>query len=432
MLKTKAQNDKSGYLQPYQSSFPGVAEKRARARHLDPAAAGLDAGRMTTAASLSWYRRPAARQWRCAPPGTAALAFHAGLPGYRPTELRELPALAADLQVGRVFVKDESGRLPLSAFKVLGASWAVARILAEPAAASGPAGPAEALTVAALRRAAADRPVELVTATEGNHGRAVAWMGRLLGLQVRVFVPGGIPPGAVAAIAAEGATVTVVNEPYDRAVAQAAAYADAGPGRALVQDTAWPGYERVPGWIVEGYDTLLREADIQLQRCGVPGPDLVSVPVGVGSLAQAVVAHYRGGEPAGGMPGPAVLAVEPDTAACVLASLHGGAVQSVPTAHTVMAGLNCGTPSSLGWPVLAAGLDSAIAVPDRAATRAASDLASLGISSGPSGAASLAGVRAALTGRGAGQRRADMAVTSSSVLVLLSTEGQGGAARPDS
>jgi diaminopropionate ammonia-lyase len=188
----------------------------------------------------------------------------------------------------------------------------------------------------------------------------------------------------------------------------------------------------VPGWIVEGYDTLLREADIQLQRCGVPGPDLVSVPVGVGSLAQAVVAHYRGGEPAGGMPGPAVLAVEPDTAACVLASLHGGAVQSVPTAHTVMAGLNCGTPSSLGWPVLAAGLDSAIAVPDRAATRAASDLASLGISSGPSGAASLAGVRAALTGRGAGQRRADMAVTSSSVLVLLSTEGQGGAARPDS
>jgi diaminopropionate ammonia-lyase len=339
--------------------------------------------------------------------------------------LHELPALARELRVGRVFVKDESTRLGLPAFKVLGASWAVAQVLAGPDADAGLAGP---LTVAALRQAAADRPVELVTATDGNHGRAVAWMGRLLGLDVRVFVPEAVSPGAAAAIAAEGATVTVVSESYDRAVERAARYVAAGPGRELVQDTAWPGYERVPGWIVAGYGTLLGEVDMQLREHGLPGPGLVSVPAGVGSLAQAVVAHYRG-QPAGGHPGPALLTVEPDTAACVLASLRSGALRSVPTPGTVMAGLNCGTPSRLAWPVLAAGLDAAIAVPDDAARQATADLARLAISSGPSGAASLAGVRAALTGPDSPKRREDLAVTPSSVLVLLSTEGSAAAAQ---
>jgi diaminopropionate ammonia-lyase len=378
---------------------------------------------MATAAAGpgSWYSRPAARQWECAPPDPAASAFHAGLPGYRPTKLTELPALAEELGVGRVFVKDESTRLGLPAFKVLGASWGVAQVLA---ASSTPA------EVAALRRAAADHPVELVTATDGNHGRAVAWMGRLLGLKARVFVPRVVPAEASAAIAAEGATVTVVDGPYDRSVELAAAHAAAGQRRALVQDTAWPGYERVPGWIVEGYGTLLREVDAQLAEHGLPGPDLVGVPVGVGSLAQAVVAHYRSRPPRRGTSPPAVLSVEPDTAACLLASLHNGASWSVPTADTVMVGLNCGTPSSLAWPVLAAGLDAATAVPDRAAVRAAADLGRLGVPAGPCGAAPLAGARAALTGPGAGGRRDGLSVTSSSVLVLLSTEGKRPATAP--
>jgi diaminopropionate ammonia-lyase len=387
---------------------------------LDGSVAGADAGRVVTAAAGPgrWYGRPAARRWRCGPPTAAASAFHANLPGYRPTALRELPALAAELRVGRVFVKDESARLGLPAFKVLGASWAVARILAGAAPAA-----AGDLSVAALRRMAASQPVELVTATDGNHGRAVAWMARLLGLRARIVVPRAVPAGARAGIAAEGATVTVVDGPYDQAVERAAAYAVAGPGRALVQDSALPGYERVPGWIVEGYGTLLREVDAQLAGHGLPGPGLVSVPVGVGSLAQAVVAHHRSRPQRSGSPGPAVLAVEPESAACLLASLHAGAPRSVPTPGTVMSGLDCGTVSSLAWPVLAAGLDAATAVPDRAARRAAADLARLGVSSGPSGAASLAGARAALTGPGAQQRRDDLAVTASSVLVLLSTEG---------
>jgi diaminopropionate ammonia-lyase len=388
----------------------------------------------------AWFCRPAARQWRVRAPRTAAPAFHAELPGYRPTELTELPALADELGVGRVFVKDESSRMGLGAFKVLGASWAIARLLCEDG----------RVTLGEVRRAAAGHPVELVTATDGNHGRAVAWMARQLGLEARVFVPRVVPERARAAIAAEGATVTVAGESYDEAVARAAAYAEdrrpragyagdrrpragyagdrrpragyagegGGQGRVLVQDTAWAGYESVPGWIVEGYGTLLAELDRQFAERDLAGPDLVGVPVGVGSLAQAVVTHYRRGDRA-----PAVLAVEPENAACVLASLRAGALRSVPTGGTVMAGLNCGTPSSLAWPVLAGGLDAAIAVPDRLALRAGADLGGLGVRSGPSGAASLAGARAALTGPGCGARRAGLGVSGSSVVVLLSTEG---------
>jgi diaminopropionate ammonia-lyase len=396
---------------------------------------------MTT--TPTWFCRPSARLWRAPVPQIAethagAPAFHAELPGYRPTELTELPALAKELGVGRVFVKDESTRMGLGAFKVLGASWAIARLLTDQGEA-GRTGQGEAGRVALgeLRRAAAARPVELVTATDGNHGRAVAWMARLLGLEARVFVPRVVSERARAAIAVEGATVIVAGDSYDEAVEQAAAYAGqrsaeagwtaaanagqgqpaAGAGRLLVQDTAWAGYKSVPRWIVEGYGTLLAQ---QFAERELPGPDLVSVPVGVGSLAQAVVTHYRRGGVA-----PAVLAVEPETAAGVLASLHAEARRSVPTAGTVMAGLNCGTPSSLAWPVLAGGLDAAIAVPDQQATEAGADLGRLGVRSGPSGAASLAGVRAALTGAGARARRAGLGVTASSVVLLLSTEGTG-------
>jgi diaminopropionate ammonia-lyase len=384
---------------------------------------------VTTNTTPTWFCRPSARQWRAPAPRIAetqagAPAFHAELPGYRPTELTELPALAEELGVGRVFVKDESTRMGLGAFKVLGASWAVARLLAGE-------GEAGRVSLDELRQAVAARPVELVTATDGNHGRAVAWIARLLGLRARVFVPHVVAERARTAIAAEGATVIVSGGSYDEAVEEAAAYAGqldtgeqgagqqgAGAGRLLVQDTAWAGYESVPRWIVEGYGTLLAEVDRQFAERDLPGPDLVSVPVGVGSLAQAVVTHYRRGGPA-----PAVLAVEPETAAGVLASLRAAALRSVPTAETVMAGLNCGTPSSLAWPVLAGGLDAAIAVPDRLAIEAGADLGRLGVRSGPSGAASLAGVRAALTGPGSAARRAGLGVTTSSVVLLLSTEG---------
>jgi diaminopropionate ammonia-lyase len=394
---------------------------------------------------LPWLARPAARSWACAssPPVLDGVvrAYHASLPGYAPTPLTEVPALAAELGVGRVLVKDESARLGLPAFKVLGASWAVRQVIAGP----GPDGAAPPATpppgVAGLRALAARWPgLVLVTATDGNHGRAVARMARLCGVPARVFLPAVIGPAARAAIAGEGAEVMRVAGSYDDAVAEARHWAQGHQGAALVQDTAWPGYEQVPGWIVEGYSTLFAELDAQLAAAGAGPPALVAVPVGVGSLAQAAVAHYRsaagrGGVTDEGCPGrgqnsaprkpsslTSVLSVEPVAAACLLASLRAGTPVSISTTSTIMAGLNCGTISSLAWPVLAGGLDAAVAVSDDAARRAAADLAAAGISSGPSGAASLAGVRAALTGEGSADRRRAVGVESASVIVLLSTE----------
>ena len=142
----------------------------------------------------------------------------------------------------------------------------------------------------AIHRALRDRtdsaPVTVVTATDGNHGRAVARFARLLGHRASIWIPDGVHPTAVQAIADEGAQVTVVGGSYDDAVAAAARAADDDTA-VLVQDTAWTGYEQIPGWIVEGYSTLFAETDSQLADAGLRGPDLVVVPVGVGSLLQA-------------------------------------------------------------------------------------------------------------------------------------------------
>lgn len=338
---------------------------------------------------MNWYCSPAARNWTGPLAPGSAQAFHRSLPGYAPTPLVPVPELAAELGVGRVLVKDESARLGLPAFKVLGASWACHQVLAR------------------------QPGVALVTATDGNHGRAVARMAAHFGVRATVFVPEVTLAGTIALIAGEGAEVVRVDGDYDAAVRRAAEFADSQPGRALVQDTAWDGYEEVPAWIVEGYRTLLEEIDAEL---GGP-PDLVVVPVGVGSLAEAVVRHHR--RPGARHPG--VLAVEPGTAACLVASLSAGRPVTVPTAATVMAGLNCGTVSGSAWPVLHAGCDAAVAVTDDEALRAAEDLDRLGVSSGPSGAATLAGLRAALTDPG---RRAALALDDDAVVVLLSTEGR--------
>ena len=327
-------------------------------------------------AEVMTFLRPDARDWRCPPAPTQARDFHATLPGYAPTPLTELPALAAELGAGRLFVKDESSRLGLPAFKALGASWAVHRVL------EGRTG-----------------QVTLTTATDGNHGRAVARMAGLFHQRAHVFVPRTVHPQAIEAIKAEGAEVTVVDGSYDDAVSLAAK-ADG----VLVQDMGWPGYEEIPAWIVEGYGTLCTEIDDQLGE----EPDLVVVPVGVGSFAQAVITHYRGRAAR-----TRLLAVEPETAACVLASLEAGELTTVPTSDTIMAGLNCGTPSATAWPFLHHGLDAAVAVSDADCVRAMRDLTALGVHSGPCGAAPLAGLRAARRELG------DLGT-----VVLISTEGQ--------
>lgn len=360
---------------------------------------------VTAPAPARRFARPAARAWTCPPAPHGVAAFHRTLPGHAPTPLVELPSLAADLGVRRLFVKDESSRLGLPAFKILGASWGIARALRD----------RHRLPDASLERLRQQGPVRLITATDGNHGRAVAEMARLLGAPADVYVPYGVHPAAMAAIKAAGAGLTEVPGPYDEAVRTAAKEAAADPSALLVQDTAWPGYERVPGWIVEGYSTLFTEIDEQLAEVGAAPAGLVAVPVGVGSLAQAAVTHYRSG-PAR----PTVLSVEPDAAPCVLMSLHHGGPLTVETGSTAMAGLNCATPSSLAWPVLRSGLDAAVTVTDPETARAAQDLAALGLSAGPCGAASLAGTRIAL----ASPHRRHLAPEYTETVVLLNTEGR--------
>lgn len=357
---------------------------------------------MTSQPALTWVTRTGARDWRAPAAGPGAIAFHRSLPGYRPTPLADMPELATALGVTRVLVKDESERLGLPAFKILGVSWAVERALSPDHPSAGPAPAVSAL----------------VAATDGNHGRAVARVARQRGLAAHIFIPAGVHPSAAGAIAAEGATITQTRGTYQEAVALAAEHATSG-GRLLVQDVAWPGYEQIPAWIVAGYATMFAEIEAQLEAAGAASPGLVAVPVGVGSLAQAAVAHFR--RPGITRP-PALMSVEPDSAACLLRSLDRDELVTVSTSATIMTGLNCGTPSSGAWPYLRSGIDAAVAVSDAQAATAMRDLAECGVPAGPCGAAALAGARVALTGQGSGERRAHLGITRTSTVVLLSTE----------
>lgn len=362
-----------------------------------------------------WFSNPTVKdRWPAQP--SEALAFHRSLLGYAPTPLIEVPLLGAELRIGHLFLKDESTRFDLASFKFLGASWAAFRALAARSAYAG----SHSLTALAGHLRRLEEAFSLIAATDGNHGRAVARVAHLLGLPSRIYIPEVVPEAAVQRVAAEGAAVIMVAGSYDAAIR--AARHDAASSRlaVLIQDTAWPGYSEIPGWVVQGYATLFHEIDDQLAERGISNPGILAVPVGVGSLAQAAVAHYRGRAPEGSC---AVLSVEAEAAACLLASLSADQPTSVPTGFTVMNGLNCGTPSALAWPVLRHGLDAAIAVGDDQAIRAVADLARHGVQSGPSGAASFAGIRAALLDRDATHRREELGVDRRTTVVCISTEG---------
>jgi diaminopropionate ammonia-lyase len=357
---------------------------------------------------VRWAFNHAAANWTTAHICGPAREFHSSMPGYQPTPLTKLPALAAELDVGAVLVKDESDRLGLPAFKILGASWGVNCALSRY---SGFDAPARNLTE--LRERAA--PVTLVAATDGNHGRALARVAALLGLPARIYVPAGISQQTMQAIAGEGAQVVHTDLIYDEVVWAAASSTAGNRADLLIQDTAWQGYEQIPQWIVEAYDTLFSEIDVQLEGRTA---HLVAVPTGVGSLLQAALEHFR--DAALENP-PAVLAVEPVTAACVTVSLAVGRPISVDTSEpTIMAGLNCGSISTIAWPAIRDGLDAGVTVTNDQARDATRRLTELGVPAGPCGGAALAGVREAL---GDADRRAALAITTESVLVLISTEG---------
>ena len=274
-----------------------------------------------------------------------AVAFHRALAGYAPTPLRSLDGVAAELGLGAVWLKDESARFGLPAFKVLGASWAAEL---------------------ALRDAPATHT--LVAASAGNHGRAVAHVAATRGLRCRVFLPARSVAARRAAIADEGAEVVVIDGRYEDACAAATAAAnDDG-----VLEIADVGAHATA--VIDGYATLFAEIDEPV--------DVVLVPVGVGSLAAAATRAH-----------PRVIAVEPERAACLAAALGAGRPVEIPTPGTALAGMDCARVSDGAWPELRDGIESVITVSDEEARAALRELHALGLRIGDCGAAPLAALR---------------------------------------
>lgn len=352
------------------------------------------------------------------PPDPAVVAFHRRLPGYAPTPLYSVPRLARRLGVGELLVKCDSSRFGLPAFKMLGASWATYGALSN--ALRDEFGedvePWHDLDELAARLKPL-LPLTLVAATDGNHGRAVAHMARLLGLGAHILVPAGTSRARMDAISQEGAAVDVVDGGYDDAVARSAAEADAR--HLVVSDTSWPGYDEIPRRIIEGYATMFLEVDDALGRARHASPDAVVVPLGVGALGAAAVVHYRqpGRDPV------TLVGVEPTDAACVTASAREGHLVTLAgEQRSIMAGLNCGTPSPVAWPIVSKGLDLFVTIGDEWARQGVRDLAAAGIEAGETGAAAYGGL-AALAARRVDVEGLDGDLGPGSSVLVLVTEG---------
>jgi diaminopropionate ammonia-lyase len=336
-----------------------------------------------------------------------AWRLHHALDGYAATPLHAAPSLAAELGLGAVLLKDESSRFGLPAFKALGAwwatAWAVAERLGDPTLATEPG---------ALRERARGSGLTLVCATEGNHGRAVARVARGLGLTAHVVMTEGSVATRARAIEAEGARVEFVAGSYDAAVRRAAGLAD--ERHLVIADTSWPGYEEIPRRVVEGYATIFAELDSQLDGRSV---DLVVVPIGVGSLAAAAARHFRA------TPGerPRLVGLEPIDAACVLASARAGKPVTIDgELSSIMAGLNCPTPSHDAWPQVAAAFDAFCAVGDGHVLWGIRRLAAEGLDRGACAGGVVGGLRA-LLGDPAHREALDLPEDATALLIL--TEG---------
>jgi diaminopropionate ammonia-lyase len=333
-----------------------------------------------------------------------------------PTPLRSLPALAAELGVGAVQVKDEGFRLGLGSFKALGGAYAVVRLVLEQAARQlgRPVG-FDAMSSLEVRAVAAGMTV--TCATDGNHGRSVAQGAQFIGARAVIFVHGGVSESRVAAIARFGAEMVRVAGTYDDSVAEAARVG-AARGWTVVSDTSWPGYERIPGLVMQGYTAIVREA-----LRALPAPTHVFVQAGVGGIAAALAAHLA---IVLGDRRPTFVVVDPARAACIFETARAGHPVKIPHGEpTVMAMLECYEPSPVAWRVLARVADAfmtvedadAVTVMNRLARPAGDDPA---IVAGESGGAGLAGaIRAAADP----EIRAQLGLDGASRVFAVITEG---------
>jgi len=302
------------------------------------------------------------------PPGISRLsrAFHRQTPGYHISPLKSLNNLASMLGLGGIWVKDESLRLDLNSFKVLGGSFAIYRYLRQRLGKDS-----KEISLAELKSREAKNKMGKITfaaATDGNHGRGVAWAARQLGQKSVIYVHKLTSPARIKAIERYGARVKIIKGTYDDAVRQIKVDAQK-KGWQVISDTAWEGYEEIPAWVMQGYTTMFSEIQEELAAQGIIKPSHVFVQAGVGALSASLIGFYRN---LFGLDAPIVSVVEPAKAACLFQSarIEDGEPHNLEGAlDTIMAGLACGEPSPIAWKILWEYADYFISCPDYVAAK---------------------------------------------------------------
>ncbi len=352
-----------------------------------------------------------------------ARVFHAQMPGYEMTPLKRLNQLASRLGLGGIWVKDESARMRLNAFKALGGSFAIYRFICHKV--GRPRLSFADLMSDEVRAAVGD--ITFTSATDGNHGKGLAWAARKLGFPCVIYVHKLTSQARIVAIEEYDAEVRVVDGNYDDAVRQCERDARAN-GWQVISDTSWPGYEDVPKAVMQGYTTLLGETQEQLSAQGIIKPTHIFLQAGVGAFAAAMIAFY---EKLFGADAPIAVVVEPRAAACLYHSLEVGDGQPHSVSgdlDTIMAGLACGEPSPLAWDILWNCADFIVTAPDYVAAKG---MRMYGVPlrgdpyviSGESGAVTMGALSFIMKYEGAAELRERLRLDENSRVLLINTEG---------
>lgn len=351
--------------------------------------------------------------------------FHESFSEYDKTPLVELNNLAEKIGLKGIYLKDESYRFGLNAFKVLGGSFAMGRYLADKLGEDIKDLPYERLTSDEVREKLGD--ITFVTATDGNHGRGVAWTANRLKQKSVVYMPKGSSLQRLENIKAEGAEASITDMNYDDAVRLAAKYADDHNGL-MVQDTAWEGYEKIPAWIMQGYGTMALEALDQLNAIKVLKPTHIFVQAGVGSLAGAVQGFFASEF---GDECPKTVIVESNLADCFYKSAiaNDGEARFVGgDMQTIMAGLACGEPNTIGWEVLKNHSTAFVSCPDWVSAKGMRILGNplkgdTKVTSGESGAVTTGLLYEIMTNKDYKDLKEALELDENSRVLLFSTEG---------
>lgn len=355
-----------------------------------------------------------------------ALAFHQSFPQYSQTPLAELTNLADYLGIKKLFVKDESYRFGLNAFKVLGGSFAMANYIAQQLGKDVSELTYNVLTSPELKQEFGQ--ATFFTATDGNHGRGVAWAANKLGQKAVVLMPKGSTQIRKENIEKEGAKVTIESVNYDECVRMANKMAAETENGVMVQDTAWAGYEEIPTWIMQGYGTMALEAAKQLKTAGATSPTHIFVQAGVGSLAGAVIGYFANlyaENP------PVMVVVEAQAADCLYQSAlqKDGSIRFVDgDLSTIMAGLACGEPNTISFDILKNHTAVFVSAPDWVTEKG---MRMLGaplkgdpqVISGESGAVSMGVLAAAMEDPAYKELREMLKLDEQSTVLMFSTEG---------